>query len=130
MRPEKKMHTLYNMYIVGLKTSAHPEKYQTLLKYMHIVRLGASVKSWEIVDQELWLLYMGNTRNSLPYSYKNDKSKTSVNKCYNFNKMGMCDRVPCNYKHVCFSCSGHHPYYTCKTWTCIVLSKTVQKSFS
>jgi hypothetical protein len=27
--------------------------------------------------------------------------------------MGMRDRVPCNYKHVCFSCSGHHPYYTC-----------------
>ena len=27
--------------------------------------------------------------------------------------MGMCDRVPFNYKHVCFSCSGHHPYYTC-----------------
>jgi hypothetical protein len=72
-------------------TSAHPEKYQALLKYMHIVRLGASrlnglgwktydeqfrlkmgidpVKSWEIVDQELWLLYMGNTRNSLPFSY-------------------------------------------------------------
>ena len=82
-------------------TSAHPEKYQALLKYMHIVRIGASringlgwktydeqfrlkmgidpVKSWEIVDQELWLLYMGNTRNSLPNSYKNDKSKTSVN---------------------------------------------------
>ena len=56
---------------------------------------------------------MGNTRNSLPDSYKNDKSKTSVNKCYNFNKMGMCDRVPYNYKHVCFSCSGHHPYYAC-----------------
>ena len=69
------------------------------------------VKSWEIVDQKLWLLYMGNTRNSLPDSYKNDKSKTLVNKCY--NKMGMRDRVPCNYKHVCFSCSGHHPYYTC-----------------
>ena len=71
------------------------------------------VKSWEIVDQELWLLYMGGTRNSLPDSYKNDKSKTSVNKCYNFNKMGMCDRIPCNYKHVCSSCSGRHPYYTC-----------------
>ena len=120
---------------ISIYTSAHPEKYQALLKYMHIVRLGASringlgwktydeqfrlkmgidpVKSWEIVNQELWLLYMGNTRNSLPDSYKNDKSKTSVNKCYNFNKMGMCDRVPCNYKHVCFSCSGHHPYYTC-----------------
>jgi hypothetical protein len=120
---------------ISIYTPAHPEKYQALLKYMHIVRLGASringlgwktydeqfrlkmgidpVKSWEIVDQELWLLYMRNTRNSLPDSYKNDKSKTSVNKCYNFNKMGMCDRVPCNYKHVCFSCSGHHPYYAC-----------------
>jgi hypothetical protein len=76
---------------ISIYTSAHPEKYQALLKYMHIVRLGASringlgwktydeqfrlkmgidpVKSWEIVDQELWLLYMGNTRNSLPDSY-------------------------------------------------------------
>jgi hypothetical protein len=27
---------------LSIYTSAHPEKYQALLKYMHIVRLGAS----------------------------------------------------------------------------------------
>jgi hypothetical protein len=36
------------------------------------------VKLWEIVDQELWLLYMGNTRNSLLDSCKNENNKGDV----------------------------------------------------
>jgi hypothetical protein len=62
--------------------SAHPEKFQDLLKYMSIVRLGASrcanlgwkmydeqfrlrkaqdpSNSWSLVDYELWLIYMNN----------------------------------------------------------------------
>ena len=60
--------------------SAHPEKFQDLLKYMSMVRLGASrcanlgwkmydeqfwlrkaqdpVNAWYLVDYELWLIYM------------------------------------------------------------------------
>jgi hypothetical protein len=62
--------------------SAHPEKFQDLLKYMSMVRLGASrcanlgwkmydeqfrlctaqdpASSWSLVDYELWLIYMNN----------------------------------------------------------------------
>jgi hypothetical protein len=64
----------------SIYSSAHPSKYQALLKYMHTVRLGATrvrglaleiydeqfrlkrsmdlTTCWDAVDQELWLLYM------------------------------------------------------------------------
>ena len=47
---------------ISIYTSAHPEKYQALLKYMHIVRLGASRINglgWKTYDEQL-RLKMGN----------------------------------------------------------------------
>lgn len=119
----------------SIYTAAHPQKFQALLKYMNVVRLGASrvrglgwksydeqfrlkmntdpTKPWDIIDQELWLLFMGNSKNSSPEVSSQTSYKTSVNKCYNYNYTGTCDRNPCNYKHICFKCSGNHPYYLC-----------------
>lgn len=117
---------------MSIYLSTHPEKCQELLKYVSTVRLGASrikglgwkeydeqfrlkmamdpSKPWDIVDQELWLIYMSNTNTNTSTSYVN---KTAVNKCYNFNYKGVCDRNPCLYQHVCFNCSERHPFYFC-----------------
>lgn len=124
---------------ISIYSSAHSSKYQALLKYMHTVRLGATrvrglgwkcydeqfrlkmsmdpTKSWDIVDNELWLLYMvGNSISESIYSSAASGYKSSINKCYNFNYKGTCDRSPCNYKHVCFKCSGYHPVFLCPPW--------------
>lgn len=119
---------------ISIYSAVHAAKLQGLLKYMHDIRLGASrirglgwkdydeqfrlkmssnpTKSWEEIDQELWLLYMVSTSSELknnPHGF----TKTSVNKCYNYNYKGMCDRTPCTYKHICFKCSGNHPFFAC-----------------
>jgi hypothetical protein len=108
----------------SIYSSAHPSKYQALLKYMHTVRLGAtrvrglawkiydeqfrlkmsmdSTTCWDAVDQELWLLYMvGGYNNEFQSSSTifNNYSP-SFNKCYNFNFKGICERNPCNYKQL------------------------------
>ena len=124
--------------------SAHPDKFQGILKYMYVIRLGASrlrslgwkkydeqfrlkmgmdpSKSWENIDQELWLIYMTDvpssfmsfqTSNTVSSTMSTVVNQSSVNKCYNFNYKGICDRVPCIFKHVCFRCSGNHPFYSC-----------------
>ena len=121
---------------ISIYSAVHASKFQALLKYMHDVRLGASrirglgwkeydeqfrlkmsanpTKSWENIDQELWLLYMVSA-NTMPEIKHNSQVglKSSINKCYNFNYKGTCDRTPCNYKHVCFKCSGNHPFFAC-----------------
>ena len=121
---------------ISIYSAVHTSKFQALLKYMHDVRLGASrikglgwkeydeqfrlkmsvnpTKSWEVIDQELWLLYMVSP-NTVPEIKHNSQVglKSSINKCYNFNYKGTCDRTPCNYKHVCFKCSGCHPFFAC-----------------
>ena len=122
---------------ISIYSSAHPSKYQGLLKYMHTVRLGAtrvrglawkiydeqfrlqmsmdSTTCWDDVDQKLWLLSMvGGCKNEFHSSYSVLKNyRPSINKCYNFNFKGICERKPCNYKHVCFKCSGNHPVFLC-----------------
>jgi hypothetical protein len=74
-----------------------------------------STTCWDDVDQELWLLSMvGGCKNEFHSSYSVFKNyRPSVNKCYNFNFKGICERKPCNYKHVCFKCSGNHPVFVC-----------------
>lgn len=129
---------------MSIYLSAHPAKCQELLKYLNTVRLGATRirglgwkeydeqfrlkvaadpnKSWDSVDQELWLMFMVND-NSHFYN-QNDANftthppnRTSINKCYNYNYKGTCDRTPCIYKHICFRCSGNHPFYLCTVGT-------------
>jgi hypothetical protein len=74
-----------------------------------------STTCWDAVNQELWLLYMvGGYNNELHSSSAVfNNYRPSVNKCYNFNFKGICERNPCNYKHVCFKCSGNHPVSLC-----------------
>ena len=122
---------------ISIYSSAHPSKYQALLKYMHTVRLGATrvrglaweiydeqfrlkrsmdlTTCWDAVDQELWLLYMvGGYNNEFQSSSTVfNNYRPSFNKSYNFNLKGICERNPCNYKHVCFKCSGNHPFSLC-----------------
>lgn len=119
---------------------AHIEKYQGVLKYIQVLRLGANrvqgmgwktydeqfrykmsidpSKDWGNIDQELWLLYMVDT----PKTYQNAGQYRSnagafsniiPQKCYGFNYKGMCDRVNCSYAHTCIRCSGAHPLITC-----------------
>ena len=104
-------------------SSAHPSKYQALLKCMHTVCLDLgfgdwhgkymtkqfrlkmrmdSTTCWDAVDQELWLLYMmGGYNNELHSSSAVfNNYRPSVNKCCNFNFTGICERNPCNYKQL------------------------------
>ena len=120
--------------------TAHPSAATGLFKYMHTVRLGASrsvgsnygwknydtqfrlkkesnpTMSWSVVDQELWLLYMG-------YANDNSKASSSANlqqrqrtelKCYDFNYKGNCSKNSCYYNHLCLRCSKPHPLIRCR----------------
>lgn len=129
---------------MSIYLAVHPEKTQGLLKYMQSMRLGASrihglgwkdydqqfrlrlsydpTKSWDTVDNELWLMYMvsdgGNSSGSnlttpAPGQANVAYKSNSYNKCYNYNYKGLCDRSPCTYKHVCFKCSQNHPVFMC-----------------
>ena len=60
--------------------------------------------SYAVIDQELWLLYMGPAANSL----------NGNRKCYDFN-FRSCSRVGCSYRHGCLNCSVNHPAKRC--WT-------------
>ena len=124
------------LVFASIYTAAHPSKYQGMLKYINIIRLGASrlrgmgwksydeqfrfkmsmdpSKSWDSVDQELWLLFMVDSNAIVnPMQHTPFSTNSTFNKCYNFNYKGNCDRFPCNYKHACFRCSGSHPFFAC-----------------
>ncbi|CAC5411629.1 unnamed protein product [Mytilus coruscus] len=116
----------------------HPERFQELLKYMSIIRLGAKRcnnlgwkhydeqfrlrkaidpnGSWATVDSELWLIYINDSTENKNYN----SGSTSVNmntgsnlKCYAFNYEGNCFKQACFYKHVCIRCNAGHPIITC-----------------
>ena len=117
--------------------SVHPEKFQELLKYMSMVRLGTSrcanlgwkmydeqfrlrkaqdpTSSLSSVDYELWLIHMNNTTsspvtgNQMVFSDKKDGAL----KCYNFNYQGTCFRQHCFYSHSCIHCNGGHSMLQC-----------------
>ncbi|XP_062582026.1 uncharacterized protein LOC134243814 [Saccostrea cucullata] len=113
-------------------TSAHPESRAQLFKYIHTIRSGANrVKtlgwrdydiqfrlkkeanpslSFAVVDQELWLLYMYN-----PPSTQTSSHQAPLQKCYEFNYKGICNKLVCQYKHECMICSQNHPYIKHKT---------------
>jgi len=122
----------------------HSEKYQDILKYMHVVRLCASrvqgmgwksydeqfryrmsldpTNSWENIDNQLWLLYMSDYqavqqgKGFTPQfrQFKVAGSHQAFNICYAFNYKGHCDRMQCYYEHVCTQCSAAHPVISCR----------------
>ena len=115
-------------------TTAFPGSIGGILKYIHTIRLGASrtsglgwknydvqfrlkkeknpAMSWAIVDHELWLLYMH--QQSTQSNPTQNVSTPSVNKCYDFNYKGHCERKSCTYLHKCLKCSYPHPVIKCR----------------
>lgn len=113
-------------------SSVHCNESQGLLKYMYNVRLAASrvmgkgwlsydeqfrhkkarnpSLPWFKVDQELWLLYVYNSRSSSQVK----SSPNQIKKCYDFNFKGFCNKAPCNYFHLCILCGKSHPSKSCK----------------
>lgn len=124
------------MIFTSVYCTAHPNRFQELLKYMYIIRLGTEqfsglgwkvydeqyrlrkarnpASSWATVDLELWLLHMNaNTGASV-----NQQSLVLNNgnfnlKCYSFNYTSRCYRQSCPYSHTCLTCSGMHPVVNC-----------------
>lgn len=119
---------------ICIYTTAHPNSFQGLLKYMHGVRLGASrcnegdngwkkydeqfrlrrsvdtSISWSKIDYELWLMFMQHS--TQPRTITSFTTATH-NKCYNFNFKGSCDRLVCQCMHKCIICGEGHLQYSC-----------------
>ena len=51
-------------------------------------------------------------RDSKPASRPPEFRKSSPPICGEFNQ-GRCTRTTCNYRHVCLSCQGNHPRFSC-----------------
>jgi len=125
---------------ISIYCSVHQGRFQELLKYMQIIRLGAKrtqglnwknydeqfrlrkfqnpSSSWADIDTELWLLYMQVPGNTFPIHGNAPNPKYSQNaggllKCYAFNYQGSCTQTSCVYKHTCLRCNGSHPVATC-----------------
>lgn len=119
--------------------SVHSHRFQELLKYMYVVRQGASrstlgwitydeqyrlrksinpSSSWADVDMELWLLYMnGNSSTYFFNSQHATKFQNSLHsnlKCYPFNYSNKCTRQTCMYSHTCLRCNENHPVASCR----------------
>ena len=112
--------------------SAHPDLTQSLLKYMHIIRTGhkrfggngwqmydeqfryrMSVdpgRSWDTIDNELWLLYMQVSHTNV---YSQQNALKQLGRCYDFNFKGMCYKNACSFLHKCLRCCGDHPQCSC-----------------
>ena len=118
----------------SIYVSAHPDKAQALLKYMHNIRTGAKRTSglgWKVYDQqfrlrlasdpvgnsfdkidyELWLIYMASTSFSEQSSSSLVQGPTTL-KCYDFNYR-QCFKGNCRYLHLCLNCNFAHPYRYC-----------------
>ena len=119
---------------------ANPSSANSLFKYMHTVRLGASrfgglgwknydiqfrlkketepSLSWSTVDQELWLLFMHSKPESEKEAGTNQRTINNPSsnqlKCYNYNFKGFCSRMYCNFAHQCLRCSNFHPLKKCR----------------
>lgn len=112
---------------ISVYLTAHFNETQPILKYFSVIRTAAKrhvglgwvsydtqfrlrlaanplTKSFNEIDQELWLLCMGP---STVLSMGNDK------KCYAFN-FRSCNRTICPYRHCCLTCSGYHPAQGCR----------------
>lgn len=112
----------------------HSSRCLELLKYMQMIRLGASrsimgwksydekfrlrkarnpPSSWAIVDYELWILYMNRESNSTSDVHPIPNNNQSQLKCYSFNFEGFCTKQSCIYRNACIRCSGGHPVINC-----------------
>ncbi|XP_061188703.1 uncharacterized protein LOC133196870 [Saccostrea echinata] len=115
------------LIFASIYLTAHPNKTQQLLKYLHDVRLGAEKSqgwvtydeqyrlrmainpngNWGVIDNELWLVYM-----SPSVAYNNQRASTYY-KCFDYNYKGKCTRLQCTYTHRCLKCNDMHPALLC-----------------
>lgn len=116
---------------ISIFISAHPDKTQELLKYMHLIRLAESrsandwlsydqqyrlrkaynpTTSWSDLDNELWGLYMTPTQY---HATTFNSSVVQKGKCFEYNNNGFCNKNPCIYLHTCLKCSKEHPAFSC-----------------
>ena len=127
-----------NAFIVFISIfcSAHPSRFQELLKYLSNIRLGSQrfqgigwklydeqyrlrkaydpSSSWAIIDSDLWLLYMSKANTNDFQSQSSSTSRLNNLKCYTFNYQGQCYRLPCSFAHCCLFCNGGHPVILCR----------------
>lgn len=123
---------LYNF--ISVFCTAYPERFQELLKYLYVIRQGASrcnnlgwksydeqyrlkkaanpTSSWADVDMELWLMFINNSNWTI--STQQNIAYSNL-KCYSFNYSNRCYRQSCIYSHTCIRCNGPHPIITCKS---------------
>ncbi|KAK3107096.1 hypothetical protein FSP39_007069 [Pinctada imbricata] len=123
---------------------ANPPTANSLFKYMHTVRLGASrfggsgwknydIHAWSSVDQELWLLFMNSKPQQEKESstnLKGNSTQSNLLKCYNYNFKGFCSRAFCNYAHQCLRCSNPHSLKKCRVASFTNNNSRFQQSLS
>ena len=103
------------LIFASIYLARNPVDIQGILKYMQIVRLGASrnpsgwieydkqfrlkmskntLLPWGSVDSELWLMYMSShpTQSVHPLNQ-------AQGKCYDYNFRGSCTKTACIYQH-------------------------------
>jgi len=120
------------LIFMSIYLSVHSDALQGILKYFRDIRLGARrcsgkgwlvydelfrknvetdpTTDWGVIDPELWMLHVNNTN---PAPHDTNSSASRFLKCYDFNNIGRCGRVSCDYLHKCLSCNGDHPASRC-----------------
>jgi hypothetical protein len=112
--------------------SAHPNRFNELLKYMHIIRLSTERSSlgWRYYDEQFrlrkaqnpssswsevdWLFYMQGNSSTNELTMTNNMSLNKNNlKCYAFNYVGSCYKQGCSYSHTCIHCGAGHSVKVC-----------------
>lgn len=109
--------------------SAHPHRIQEVMKYMSVIRTAAkrhsnlgwkqydqqfrlrleadpSGMSFNKIDYELWLLYVGRQ------SSETETNARASKKCFDFNYR-QCFKPFCLYRHACLICNNLHPSRLC-----------------
>ena len=134
--------TVFTTYM-SVFTYKYPLRAQELLQYLSLIRYAARVHKglgwaiydhkfrqkaglakslvWSQIDQHLWLTIFTVSASSLKEEYPlfnngphNVASKGDVRGlCHEYNRVGVCNRDPCEYQHICNRCRGQHPGRDC-----------------
>ena len=121
------------LIFTSIYCTAHPLKFQDLLRYIHCIRLGSKrcsggwkaydeqfrvrmtqdpSSSWAVIDPELWLIYMQNPPSAYGNNFSTNQNRTY--KCYKFSYSDNCTNHACAFSHSCLRCFGQHPLIQCK----------------
>ena len=114
------------LIFTSIYCTAHPLKFQDLLKYIHCIRLGSKRCSggWKAYDEQCRLrmaqdpnsssaiqvmvnIYMQNPPSAYGNNFSTNQNRTY--KCYKFNYIGNCTNHASAFSHSCLRCFGQHP---------------------